>query len=78
MFSANQIAGFFNQPYKQPDFLHVNTSSHKLKLDQIFSGWTCRKWAWLVWSRDPEIDCISRMNGWNEMIFFTLVQILES
>ena len=35
MFSANQIARFFKQPYlqnksiKQPDFLHVDTSSHK-------------------------------------------------
>ena len=34
MFSANQIAGFFNQPYlpnksmKQPDFLYVDTNSH--------------------------------------------------
>ena len=42
MFSANQIAGFFNQPYlqnksmKEPDFLHVDTNSHKLKVDQKF------------------------------------------
>ena len=47
MFSANQIAGFFNQPYlqsksmKQPDFLHVDTNSHKLKVDQKI--W---EWAW--------------------------------
>ena len=40
MFLVNQIAGFFNQPYllngsmEQPDVLHVNTNSHKLKLDQ--------------------------------------------
>ena len=38
----NQIAGFFNQPYlqsksmKQPDFLHVDTNSHKLKLNEKF------------------------------------------
>ena len=45
MFSASQIAGFFNEPYlqnksmKQPDFLHVDTNSHKLKVDQkIFFG----------------------------------------
>ena len=40
MFSANQITVFFNQPYlqsklmKQPDFLHVDTNLHKLKVDQ--------------------------------------------
>ena len=40
MLSVNQIAGFFNQPYfqkklmKQPGFLHVDTNSHKLKVDQ--------------------------------------------
>ena len=41
IFSANQIAGFFNQPYlqsrnksrKQPHFLHVNTNLLKLKFD---------------------------------------------
>ena len=45
MFSVNQVAGIFNQPYlqnksmKQPDFLHVDTNSLKLKVDQIFFGW---------------------------------------
>ena len=45
MFSANQIAGFFNQPYLQnksmtlPNFLHVDTNSHKLKVDQKNLGW---------------------------------------
>ena len=45
MFSANQIAGFFNQPYlqnksmKQPDFLHVDTNSYKLKIDWKIFGW---------------------------------------
>ena len=45
MFSANQIGGFFNQPYlqnrsmKYPDFLHVDTNSHKLKADQKNLGW---------------------------------------
>ena len=44
MFSASQIAGFFNLPYiqnkslKWPDFLHVDTNSHKLKLDQKVLG----------------------------------------
>ena len=45
MLSANQIAGFFNQLYlqnksmKQLDFLHVDTNSHKLKVDQKMFGW---------------------------------------
>ena len=40
IFSANQIAKFFNQPYLQnksmelPDFLHGDTNSLKLKVDQ--------------------------------------------
>ena len=48
MFSANQIAGFFNQPHPQIksmkylDFLHVDTNSHELKVDQNNLGW-----AWL-------------------------------
>ena len=39
MFSANQIAGFLNQPFlqnkwmKQPNILHVDTNSQKLKVD---------------------------------------------
>ena len=39
MFSANQTAGVFNQPYlqnkvmKHPDFLHVETNYYKLKVD---------------------------------------------
>ena len=71
MFSANEIAGFFNQAYiqsksmKYPDFFHVDTSSHNLKFDQEMP----------VWSRDSEIDRISRMNRWNELIFCMLVQI---
>ena len=47
MFSANQVAGFFNQPYlqkklmKKPDFLHV-INSHKPKFDQkiVVSPWS--------------------------------------
>ena len=44
MFSANQIAGFFNQPYlqnksmKQRDFLRADTNSHKLKVNQEIFG----------------------------------------
>ena len=49
MFSANQIAGFFNQPYlqnksvKKPDFMYVDTSLRKLKVDQKRFGWTWPK-----------------------------------
>ena len=45
MFSADQIAGFFNQPYlqnksmKYPDFLNDDTNSRKLKFDQKILGW---------------------------------------
>ena len=45
IFSANQNARFFNQPYlqnrsmKYPEFLHVETNSHKLKFDQIICVW---------------------------------------
>ena len=49
MYLASQIAGFFNQPYlenksmKQLDFVHVDTNSHKLKIDQNSIGWACPK-----------------------------------
>ena len=42
MFSASQIAGFFNQPclwnksIKKPNFLVIDTSSSKLIVDQNF------------------------------------------
>ena len=84
MFAANQITGFFNQPYlqnesiKQPVFLHVDTNSHELKVDQNFLGGHGHKWAWPVWSWDSEISCISRITRWNELIFCMLVQIQES
>ena len=45
MFSANQTALFFNQPYlqnesiKYPDFWHVDANLHKLKVDPKFLGW---------------------------------------
>ena len=50
MFSANQIAGFFNRPnllskpMKQHNFLYVDTNSHKLKVDQKLLGGHCPKW----------------------------------
>ena len=58
MFSASQIAGFFNQPYLQNKsmksliFLHDDTSSHILKGDQkIFV------WAW------PEVGMANLVTG---------------
>ena len=68
MFSANQIAGFFNQPYlqnksmKQPDFLYVDTNSHKLKVDQKIFGWAWSEMGVASLLQDSKIDCISRMN----------------
>ena len=58
MFSANQIAGFFYQPYlqnksmKKPGFWHFDTNSHKLKVDQKILGW--------AWS---EIGMVSLVAG---------------
>ena len=66
MFSANQIAGFFNQPYLEdksvqlPDFSHVDTNWHKLKVDQNICGWAWPEWVWLILSWHSKIDCISR------------------
>ena len=68
MSSANQIAGFFNQPYlqnksmKKLDFVHVDTNSHKLKVNQKFLSGHGQKWAWPVWLWDSKIYCMSRMN----------------
>ena len=45
MLPANQIPGFFNQPYLQnksmklSDFFHFDTISYKLKVDQNTFGW---------------------------------------
>ena len=58
MFSTNQIAELFNQPYlqikslKNPEFLHVDINSHKLKIDQNIFGWTWSEMGvvWLVMS----------------------------
>ena len=41
----------------------------KLKFDQKVLIGHGRKWVWPVWSWDSKIDCISRMNWWNELIF---------
>ena len=75
MFLANHIVGFFNQSYlqsksmKQSDFLDVDIHSHKIKVDEKCLGEHSQKWVWPVWSQDSKIDCISRINRWNELIF---------
>ena len=49
MFSAFRLAGFLNQPFfqnkwmKQPNILHVDTNSQKLKVDQNVFGWSWSK-----------------------------------
>ena len=43
-----------------------------------FWGGHSRGWMWPVWSQDSKIDCISRMNRWNKLIFCMLVQIKEN
>ena len=43
---------------KQSHFLHVDTNSLKLKVDQNFLDGHGQKWMWPVWSQDSKIDCI--------------------
>ena len=38
-------------------------------IKNVFAGHG-QKWAWSVWSWVSEIDCISRMNRWSELIFW--------
>ena len=84
MFSASQIAGFYTQPYLQnkwlklPDFVHVDTNSHKLAVDWNILCGHGQKWVWPAWSWDSKIDCISRMSRSNELIFCMLLEIQES
>ena len=56
-------------------FLHVHIY---LKLIKKILGGHDRKCARPVWLWDSKIDCISKMNIWNELIFCMLVQIQES
>ena len=37
-----------------------------------------QKWVWPVWSWDSKFYCISKMNRWNKLIFWLLLQIQES
>ena len=37
-----------------------------------------KKWVWPIWPWESKIDCISKMNRWNKLIFCMLIQIQES
>ena len=85
MFSANQITGFFNQPYLQnksmrrPVFLYVNTNSRQLKIDQKIFGW--------AWSEMGVTSLVTGLENWlylkSELMEWTdffcmLLQVQES
>ena len=58
-------------------FLHVDTNSHKLKVDQKLCVAPGQKWVWPVLSWDFKIDCIkNEQMEWTD--FCMLVQIQES
>ena len=84
MFSANQIAGFFTQQNLQKKSVKYRDSCILIqihinwKLMKKYLGGHGQKWVWPVWSGDSKTDCTSRMNGWNEVIFWLLMQIQES
>ena len=78
-----------SQPIRLQDFIinHIAKTSQwncqmfciliqvHINVDQkIF--WIGMVWSWLT--LDSEVDCISRINRWNELIFYILVQIQES
>ena len=63
---------------KLADILHVDTNSHKLKIDKNFSGGHGQKWVWPVRSWDSKINCISKMNRSNALTFCMLVLIQEN
>ena len=71
MLSTNQIAGFLshlslqNKLMKQLHFLHDDTNSQKLKVDQNFFGLAWANMSVANWSLNSKIDYISRINRWN-------------
>ena len=58
-------------------FFNVDTNSWKKFIEKC-SGGHGQKWLWPFWSRDSQIACISRMNGWNKPVFYMLIQIEHS
>ena len=41
----------------------------KSKVIKNLLGGHDQEWVWRVWSWDSEIDCISKLNIWNKLIF---------
>ena len=37
---------------------------------KVFLDGHGQKWVWSVWAWDSKIECISKMNWWNKLIFF--------
>ena len=60
----------------ETDILDVDTKS-ELKVD-TFLGMLDQKWAWPLRSQDSKIGYISRMSGWNKLIFCLLIRIQRS
>ena len=58
MFSANQIVGFFNEPYCQNKSMkqHLEINSHKLNVDQKSFGWALPKMDVANLIMGPKID----------------------
>ena len=54
-----------NKSMKQPNSLHVDTNSQKLKVDWKLFGWDGLKRVLPISCVDSKIACISRMNIWN-------------
>ena len=47
---------------KKPDFSHVDTNSHKIKVDLKSFEWEWSEMGVASWSQGSKIDCISTMN----------------
>ena len=62
---------------KQLDFLHVETNSPKLKVNQKKLCGHGQKWVWPVWSYNSKNDYLKK-EQMDELIFSVLVQIQES
>ena len=63
---------------KRPYFLHVDTDSWKLKVDQEVLQWAWSKMGVTIWSQDSKIGFISRRNYVNKLIFGVLVKIQKT
>ena len=64
-----------NKLTKQPHFLHVDTTSKKLRVSQIFFVWAWSKMVVPILCLNYKSDCISRINRWDKLIVCMLIQI---